>query len=726
MTMLLLLLGLLTFPLLAMADITSNLYGHWSFNQYPSFLADDSGNGRNGTAYGYARAAWEKGFFEGNTLELNYNNLYTTPSTHSTSNNDYAGISSVHGALDGSYTLAIYVYPTAPIVGSGSANDGGAGIMLWGYSYLNGLYIDENDKMNCAHTVSNGTRYTATSSATLSARRWYAVACTVDKVNGVVKLYVDGTLENTQYFNSNTAAWDQSSEPLKLGILGAGASSWRWMFDGRLDDARLYSRALSQSDVQQLMGEASAYPGPSASTYHSSAYTVKVRQNPYYGSWNETYTYAFSRGSVTNWYNGTSPTGHIAISESTGGTYYEITKAGGNINNYEIKPHSNNTVAFLSSGKLYLWSGGQLRNLWVVLDYDNSNPLMLYSHKPYACPSSGATGYSTSPGIYNMGHYVASNNELICLNPGVVQRGNYDLRNKSNVTIYGPGIVVGDYWTAEDVQALSFEDTKPYWMVSAEFSSNTYVDYATFVMSPSYNMRGVSSAYGTRLFSPWYYSTDGYYVGTLNNAFAFVGDNALISAWANYGCVQDTYAVNSTLGSSNNSVINGGYRGVSLEHPIDPELPGCQSYLSWNENLDIVHHDNWVNDGNDSPTILGLWVDNPDQGGGYSNRGFANQYYNGIRAEWSSSHRAISIKHKDYPWDGITRTPYGQIRNIYIRDMVLEGTQGASSEIMGLDANNTTTDWLVEGLVINGTPVTQYNYWSYITTGSYSSGTILP
>lgn len=706
---------LLCLPALAQADITSNLYASYPFDAGgANYLYDVSGNNLHLSAANNAHQSWGKGF-RYNALQTNFNNHYESPASHSTSNNDYAYRSSLHSTFDNSYTLAINVYPHAPIVGSGSANDGGAGIMLWGTGDVNGLFIGDDDKINCAHTIAAGsTRYTATSTTALTAQRWYNVACVVDKSAGTVKLYVDGTLEDTENFTANEAAYDHSSNDLKLGILVPSGSTYRWMFDGRLDDARIYKRALAAADVQELMGVASAYPCPATGTYTSSVYSTKVRENPYYGSWNTTCTYGFSREAIAYWDQGNYPSVHEAIAESTGGAYWEITKTGGSVSSFAISPHSKNVVAFISSGKLYVWSGSQESRLWVTINGDDTKPLFLITMPNWTCPSIYATGYSTTADIYSVGHYVASDDEIICVNPGVIMRGNIDARNKDNVTITGPGIILGNYWSAESVTgSLSYEDTKPYWMVSAEGSSNVNVSYVSLVMSPSYNIRGASTVYGVNILSPWYFSTDGVYATVMAESLVFVGDTAYVSGWANW-TNQDTWGVNSLLATTNNSTIVGGYKGAYV---------GYLGNTAWMENIDILSRS--IPNGTDNPMVLSIWVDDPNETVD-SDWGFANQWYNGFRIEGSYDGAFWQVQHKTYPWGGGHTNTYGQIREIHLRDWTFEGTQGDPSTFSGYDSNNTTLDWSVEYLKINGTDVTSGNYWSYITTGYYSSGTIVP
>lgn len=92
------------------------------------------------------------------------------------------------------------------------------------------LYLDENDNQ--------GTR----SSTTLNTDQWYHVAATWDGTQ--VKIYVDGTLETTQ---SRTGTISTDTRLVYLG--GRNGTD---LFDGRLDDVRLYNRALSPEEITAM------------------------------------------------------------------------------------------------------------------------------------------------------------------------------------------------------------------------------------------------------------------------------------------------------------------------------------------------------------------------------------------------------------------------------------------------------------------------------------------
>lgn len=84
-----------------------------------------------------------------------------------------------------------------------------------------------------------------TSTFTLSANTWYHVAATFNDSTDTVKLYLNGALRDTIACDGTMIV---NSEPLYLGR-DTGTSS---MFAGRLDEVRLYNKALSDTEVLSI------------------------------------------------------------------------------------------------------------------------------------------------------------------------------------------------------------------------------------------------------------------------------------------------------------------------------------------------------------------------------------------------------------------------------------------------------------------------------------------
>jgi hypothetical protein len=95
--------------------------------------------------------------------------------------------------------------------------------------------------------------FTLTPSSTISynINTWYHVVFTVDNINNIVKIYVDGNLDSSHVYNSNITY--SSSEIFAIGIL-PGLNIWG--FNGEIDQVRYFNKPISASEVSTLYAEA--------------------------------------------------------------------------------------------------------------------------------------------------------------------------------------------------------------------------------------------------------------------------------------------------------------------------------------------------------------------------------------------------------------------------------------------------------------------------------------
>lgn len=96
-------------------------------------------------------------------------------------------------------------------------------------------------------------RAAATGETTVSTGIWHRVAAVYD--GNDIRLYLDGILDTT--FHTDLAPTDGVSS-LKIGARGDDAD---WRFNGLIDDVKIYNRALSYSEISQITGLVSYWPG---------------------------------------------------------------------------------------------------------------------------------------------------------------------------------------------------------------------------------------------------------------------------------------------------------------------------------------------------------------------------------------------------------------------------------------------------------------------------------
>lgn len=212
----------------AWAGITDGLVGHWSFDDCTAI--DGSGNGNNGNLKGGISCIDGK-----QSKALNFNGVdayIQVPYSSSLDAKDAVTISAWVNVPDGN---------PAVIVEKGQTT------LVWDYgmtvnSGLPGIRITNGD----AFISSTGAKYNT----------WQHF--TVVLTNNSVKTYLNGSQINgspTFYGGSSGSYLAQSGYGLQIGLGHPG----EW-FKGALDEVRIYNRALSDAEVQQLYSQSGTTP----------------------------------------------------------------------------------------------------------------------------------------------------------------------------------------------------------------------------------------------------------------------------------------------------------------------------------------------------------------------------------------------------------------------------------------------------------------------------------
>ncbi len=212
---------LLFFPTLSRADITTGLVGHWKFDEMSGLTAKDTSGSNNGTLNN--GPTWEQGK-RGGALGFN------SGSSQYVSIPDHA--SNRFGT--GDFTLSIWIKTTT------SANE----VFIGKYNGdANNEYYMNIDSGVIAFEISSSR---VNSGAVLgNDDRWHHIVGLRNL--GTTYLFIDGREIAS---GSNTGNAD-SSGYLGIGRFGVGAS---FLFDGLIDDVRIYNGALTADDVAELYG----------------------------------------------------------------------------------------------------------------------------------------------------------------------------------------------------------------------------------------------------------------------------------------------------------------------------------------------------------------------------------------------------------------------------------------------------------------------------------------
>ncbi len=209
------------------------LVGYWGLDEGAGTLAGDmSGNGNTATFYG--SPAWVNGK-RGKALSFNG----STP--------DYLKTSGTLGAPT-SVTVSAWMKAddTAPSNFRYIVNQGRDSYCS-GYSislYQGNVYFSINtNSANDGCEASPGTAYTDTAN-------WHHVVGVYDQTTAYI--YVDGVLRNSSAASISGPIVYKYSEVLNIGKMSYGEPTLYFPFDGLIDDVRVYSRALSSTDVSNL------------------------------------------------------------------------------------------------------------------------------------------------------------------------------------------------------------------------------------------------------------------------------------------------------------------------------------------------------------------------------------------------------------------------------------------------------------------------------------------
>ncbi len=184
--------------------------------------ADSSGNGHTGTISG---AAWSALGRFGNALSFDGVNDWATANATSSLN------------LTTGMTLEAWVFPTSTTGVRDVLIKESPNVDIYNLYARNGAGLPESN------VFVSGTNRTAQGS-TLPANQWTHVAGTYD--GSTLRLFINGIQVASTPVTGSIAT---STGPLRIG----GNSLWGEFFQGRIDEIRIYNRALSGAEIQADM-----------------------------------------------------------------------------------------------------------------------------------------------------------------------------------------------------------------------------------------------------------------------------------------------------------------------------------------------------------------------------------------------------------------------------------------------------------------------------------------
>ena len=202
---------------------------------------DESGNGNNGSVSGCALTTDRFGASEG---------AYFFDGV-----NDFIQIGSDDTIKSNYYSLCVW----AKTVQTNKAAIFGAAYSTSSYSnYGYELILNNNDEMalRADHYTAATGNWGAYSSSAVNDGTWHFIVITYD--GSTSKLFIDGELDasrNSSGYSSGSIRWSSSSPDFKIGQTLHTLRSGYSTYSGSLDDIRIYNRALSESEVEELYNE---------------------------------------------------------------------------------------------------------------------------------------------------------------------------------------------------------------------------------------------------------------------------------------------------------------------------------------------------------------------------------------------------------------------------------------------------------------------------------------
>ena len=233
-------------------NVGNGLVGYWPFdgstvNWSTGQASDLSGQGNTGALVGMSTTTSPVAGKIGQALQFD--------------GSDYvdAGNGSSLSFGSGAFSVSAWIKPTSGNVGGQIAAKGAAGGVVNGFWF--GLENRFGGNPNAiGFTVQGsgtyGERYSST--AQYSPNQWTYVVGVWNQASTLIQLYINGAAVATTYANSNGSESQIGDTDNSCDlIIGAYqntscAISGSYHFPGAIDDARVYNRALSASEVQQL------------------------------------------------------------------------------------------------------------------------------------------------------------------------------------------------------------------------------------------------------------------------------------------------------------------------------------------------------------------------------------------------------------------------------------------------------------------------------------------
>jgi hypothetical protein len=241
---------------LAQDPLAQGLSGYWKLDETAGPAADSSGNGLTGTWSGGVSAM----------APGNAKLQFADPNCAVMDGSSSAITVPANRKLDitGDFSIALWIYPTADARGHDQ------GLLAKGFMPIrNYVLLRQDDKTLYLQSFSSKGQFLQMAGVKpVPSNTWTHVAVTWTVADGktLATLYLNGVVDRTLSVPGTPEA---SPDPLVIGTTSS-RPAWQDRFQGRMDEVRLYHRALSPAEVELLAsghGPASPAPQPAGSKH---------------------------------------------------------------------------------------------------------------------------------------------------------------------------------------------------------------------------------------------------------------------------------------------------------------------------------------------------------------------------------------------------------------------------------------------------------------------------
>jgi hypothetical protein len=215
---------------------------HWKLDETSGLIAEDSAGDNDGTLVN--GPIWTTGIIDG---ALHFNRV-----------DEYVEVADNIALEPQQLTVAAWVYrestSTRDVVlkkGSTHSGDNRNGYL---FRILESTSIYPQKARLYIVAGSNTNVMSPVSETEIEAGIWYHLAATYD--GSYIRIYVNGQEEGTPTLETRAIDYSGGYQDFKIGVQEEGHGSLCYHFDGKIDDVRIYGRALSAQEIEELfLGE---------------------------------------------------------------------------------------------------------------------------------------------------------------------------------------------------------------------------------------------------------------------------------------------------------------------------------------------------------------------------------------------------------------------------------------------------------------------------------------